>query len=286
MRDYEGTMDRTHSAIPGRTCTTAFTLVELLTVVAIICILSAILLPVFGTAREKARQATCMSNLNQIGLSMSLYMQDADETYPASATGKPCHASAQGQLHAGCAPAGQTIPELLDPYIRIASAWKCPDAINRDGLTTDYGIAEYLGRQEYTGGNSGNQGNGNGGSWKVYTSALSDNTAPANLVMATDIMNVSSAPFGTAFPSIWSECNNTISTCADNATLVPPTFVIKGLKNNWGANMSTDKVWPAPRHNGRCMALYTDGHVKLADVGYLIAHNVSGDPQCQFCNGY
>ena len=58
----------------------AFTLIELLVVIAIIAILSAILFPVFAQAREKARQATCTSNLNQIGLAWMMYIQDYDET--------------------------------------------------------------------------------------------------------------------------------------------------------------------------------------------------------------
>jgi prepilin-type N-terminal cleavage/methylation domain-containing protein/prepilin-type processing-associated H-X9-DG protein len=60
----------------------AFTLIELLVVIAIIAILAAILFPVFAKAREKARQAACMSNLHQIGLAVMQYTQDYDELYP------------------------------------------------------------------------------------------------------------------------------------------------------------------------------------------------------------
>lgn len=59
----------------------AFTLIELLVVIAIIAILTAILLPVFATVRENARQNVAISNLKQIQQSMAQFKLD-NHRYP------------------------------------------------------------------------------------------------------------------------------------------------------------------------------------------------------------
>lgn len=64
-----------------RSIRSGFTLIELLVVIAIIAILAAILFPVFAQAREKARQASCTSNVKQATLSILMYVQDYDEVF-------------------------------------------------------------------------------------------------------------------------------------------------------------------------------------------------------------
>ena len=107
----------------------AFTLLELLVVVAIIAILAAILFPVFGRARENGRRASCQSNLKQIGLGLMQYSQDYDEVFIAD-------------WYATATSPGPTLPpssnptdpvsykwaDAAFPYIKSEQVFTCPSA--------------------------------------------------------------------------------------------------------------------------------------------------------------
>ncbi len=97
----------------------AFTLIELLVVIAIIAILAAILFPVFGQAREKARQTSCLSNEKQVGLAILQYLQDHDDTYMSAD-------------HDATEP--YTWFEPLQPYLKSRDVFRCP-SLDKDDET-------------------------------------------------------------------------------------------------------------------------------------------------------
>jgi prepilin-type N-terminal cleavage/methylation domain-containing protein/prepilin-type processing-associated H-X9-DG protein len=67
---------------PGPFPQSAFTLIELLTVIAIVAILASLLFPMIGTVRAKADQTACASNLRQILAATNLAANDNDGKYP------------------------------------------------------------------------------------------------------------------------------------------------------------------------------------------------------------
>ncbi len=107
-----------------RSYRTGFNLIELLVVIAIIAILAAILFPVFAQARDKARQATCLSNAKQLAMGVMMYAQDYDEVVPAaySEWTAPLYSSPVGNF--------KNYPSywyvVIQPYVKNTRVVKCP----------------------------------------------------------------------------------------------------------------------------------------------------------------
>lgn len=65
----------------------AFTLIELLAVIAIIAILAAFLFPMIGRAVERGKRTQCLSNMRQWGTALTLYLADKNGLFPLEGMG-------------------------------------------------------------------------------------------------------------------------------------------------------------------------------------------------------
>lgn len=117
----------------------AFTLLELLVVVAIIAILAALLLPSLQKARQSARRAKCMNNLRQLTAANFLYLDDNAQRFP------------------GWSQFGYFAEDGLKPYLRYNNAgfrvrtsiFYCPDAEGKPQVSVDADANYLLGGSFY-----------------------------------------------------------------------------------------------------------------------------------------
>lgn len=131
-----------------------FTLIEMLTVIAIVAVLAAILFPVLSSARGKARQATCLSNLRQVGEAIGLYEQDSGGFLPTWSITHPTQSSPPATRDL---PAADVVTWDLSimKYLKDKRVLMCPsnptDGVNLSTKARNaraYTIAQYT--QSYT----------------------------------------------------------------------------------------------------------------------------------------
>lgn len=111
-----------------------FTLVELLTVIAIIAILAALLFPVIATVGENARQGTCMSNMHAIVQGLQMYKDDW-KVYPEALYGL------QYVDNSGT-PVTEFQQRLYPAYVKDRRTFNCPNS--RIKVSDDPGVVQAL----------------------------------------------------------------------------------------------------------------------------------------------
>jgi prepilin-type N-terminal cleavage/methylation domain-containing protein/prepilin-type processing-associated H-X9-DG protein len=229
----------------------AFTLIELLVVIAIIAILAAILFPVFAKAREKARQASCMSNEKQILLGLTQYTQDYDELF------------ASNWMNGSGSSAGtQWIwDQMVMPYIKSTQVFVCPDDSATHiptwpTATAPSGIVNPFHTSYAQNGGMGSN---------AATLTLAGVNSPSTTVFVVDANSTALS----ASPWISSTARSTNS---DAWVLLDPTSASAQSDNDiWAA--------PTPRHTGLINVGFVDGHVKaMQPLGFYYANSPWLDP--------
>jgi len=119
-------------ATAGNKSGRAFTLIELLVVIAIIAILAALLLPALARAKQKGQQATCLSNLKQIGLSFAIYLTDNNDHFMDR---RDLKSGLPGGYHPWTSwppsdPRGGWAATVLKDFGASDGLWSCPASVN------------------------------------------------------------------------------------------------------------------------------------------------------------
>jgi prepilin-type N-terminal cleavage/methylation domain-containing protein/prepilin-type processing-associated H-X9-DG protein len=252
-----------------------FTLIELLVVIAIIAILAAILFPVFAQAREKARSASCQSNLKQIGLAAMMYSQDYDEVHlPMWTQGGPGYAGNNVGFRIWWM-------GLIQPYTKNIQLLECPsNPVAWRGLATwngsgqgiyapcrntadsyirfwgGYGMNWTSFSAQAAGGNRGCFGPGDRGELGMHTK-MAAVTAPAETICVMDshCIVVGRIP------------------CYANVTSTAPTqgqcFDPEPTSGRGGCSINCiPSAMGFIRHTGGGNILFDDGHVKWMRTTY------------------
>jgi prepilin-type N-terminal cleavage/methylation domain-containing protein/prepilin-type processing-associated H-X9-DG protein len=187
-----------------------FTLIELLVVIAIIAILAAILFPVFARAREKARQASCQSNEKQLALSLLMYVQDYDETFP-----QECYNLG------GAGVVGQQKfcwSMTTVPYVKNSQVLICPSDAARALNTVPGSVRSYA----YN-------------CFNFSAKAMASITAPADVAMLFELNGQRSAKPFNAAGAPGRGCANAASCCGGNLLIGAYT---PGARHNTGMNLA------------------------------------------------
>ena len=228
-----------------------FTLIELLVVIAIIAILAAILFPVFGQVREKARQTMCGSNMRQMGLALIMYREDYDGKNPDE---WPWYGQSIWDWD-------HTFLEVIAPYTKSQQIAICPSA--QSGLY--YSHKDIRPKSANMGGNPiGFFMNETGWCDGLY---MGQQISDAQVPRPSDIIFIGEGTGDkewNTFHIAYTTPKDVRSTTCGHNPLPNQPITLTDLYNTPGDDFGAQgfKIIYSPRHNGGNNYVFYDGHVR------------------------
>jgi len=212
-------------------------LLELLVVIAIIGILAALLLPVLSRAKGAARSARCKSNLHQVALAFTMYLQENNDKYPAEIV----------RMFAGTSSlnwkVGAWTSALLPSLSQEGGVFFCP---TRQSTASRLGVSAQLGPSwsgvpyEYNSQGTAKRNSRSrlGLAWFDLGDSIINEVREAQVKVPSDMIALSE-PSG-----------------AETQISLSVSFGLVSM----GTSVSTN--WTGAVHNGRGNGLFCDGHVE------------------------
>ncbi|MEN6520642.1 MAG: prepilin-type N-terminal cleavage/methylation domain-containing protein [Armatimonadota bacterium] len=237
-----------------------FSLVELLTVIAIIAILSAIIFPVMGAVKNRAKQVQCMTNLHDLAIAIKMYQQD-NRRYPDSLAGITEYKDGAILPLEHARNGGGLYPE----YIKAVKGFHCPLAVTSsttaavrvtkaDGLTYEY--------YAYS-------------SYDIYTQGVVNGTAVANY------------PLDMRYTTRWANTEADVDNYKAASSNPDRTYDYKRQLRFRNPSDDTIVTWCSYHERqgdkkSMVPVLFLDGHADMISAAIVEGSDTTGDPGCRW----
>lgn len=228
-----------------RSTASAFSLLEILAAISVVAVLSALLVPVIGSARDRATEAQCVSRLRTLGVAIHSFAADNDAFLPTNTKHNPFDgtdtdtstATTRGRMYNLVGSYLAPDKDSKNPDYQNEKSFRCPTHDKKDLATVSRNLYKYndlITRDDGTG-------------------TIRDTKAvPVRLAVISRPNEV---------PLAW-DVSGSVQTGSN-------TFVADPTAEKYGYSGPTSPLGLSPNHGPRCNVLFVSGRVAAADLSNL-----------------